>query len=367
MDPSEPPRYDHLTFVEWVARTVAHWRIVAVTCVVAIVVAIVAVIFVPPVYRTRASFVANSSSSSKLPQNLPSSGALAGLATQLGVSSGADPSESPQFYMQLIDSRELLTRLLQSRFKDPRSSSPGDSATLLDIMNIRESDPRRRLELGIKKMSRAISGDFEIKTNLVWLDVDARWADLSSAVANRTLQLVTAFNREQRVSRIRSKRLYLESRVDSSKVQLRQAEERQRAFYDQNRSWRTSPDLVIAEGQRRRDVDIETDLYLNLKHQLETARIDEFNDAALITVVDSAVPPRKAQWPRFGLLSASTLLIGVLLGTLLAGAAAVLDDWRARNPASSASMRGAYEDARRDISRSLFLRRRKASGGPRAS
>ncbi len=367
MDPAELPRYDHLTFVEWVARTVAHWRIVAAVCAVAIVAAILAVIFVPPVYRTRASFVANSSSSSKMPQGMPSSGALAGLATQLGVASGADPSESPQFYMELIDSRELLTRLLQSRFNDPRSSSPRDSATLLDILNIRESDPRLRLELGIKKMSRAITGDFEIKTNLVWIDVDARWADLSSAVANRTLQLVTAFNREQRVSRIRSKRVYLESRVDSARAQLQQAEERQRTFYDQNRSWRTSPDLTIAEGQVRRDVDIETDLYLNLKHQLETARLDEFNDAALITVVDSAVPPRKPQWPRFGLLTISTLLIGILLGSLLAGSVAVLDDWRARNPASSASMRDAYKDARRDISRTLSLRRQKTSGGPRAS
>jgi uncharacterized protein involved in exopolysaccharide biosynthesis len=367
MESAELPRYDHLTFVEWVARTVAHWRIVAVTCVVAIVAAIIAVIFVPPVYRTRASFVANSSSSSKMPQSLPGGGALAGLATQLGVSSGADPSESPQFYMELISSRELLTRLLQSRFRDPRGNSARDSATLLDILKIRESDPGRRLEVGIKKMSRAITGDFEIKTNLVWIDVDARWAELSSAVANRTLQLVTAFNREQRVSRIRSKRVYLESRVDSAKVQLHQAEERQRSFYDQNRSWRTSPDLVIAEGQLRRDVDIETDLYLNLKHQLETARIDEFNDAALITVVDSAVPPRKAQWPRFGLLTFSTLMIGILLGSLFAGSAAVLDDWRARNPASSASMRGAYDDARRDISRTLSLRGRKTSGGPRAS
>jgi uncharacterized protein involved in exopolysaccharide biosynthesis len=325
---------------------------------VAAAAAVIAVVLVPPVYRSHVSFVANSSAN-KMASMIGGSGALAGLASQFGVQGTGDPSESPQFYIELIGSRELLTRLLQSRFLDPRGSTPQDSATLLDILRIRSGDPRRKLEVAVKRMSRAIRGSYDSKTNLVWFDVDAGWPELSAAVANRTLQLVTTFNREQRVSRIRSKRLFLEGRVDSAEFQLRNAEERQRLFYEENRLWRNSPSLVFAEGQLHREVDIASDLYLTLKHQLEAARIDEFNDAAMITVVDSAVAARKPEWPRYGLLGVSTILFGLLLGTLLAGSLAVYEDWRLRNPARSTALTRALADARRDFRLALSGRHKR--------
>src|SRR5450759_1785704 len=101
----------HLTFSRWFAESLLRWRIIARVMGLTIVVAILAVIFIPPVYRSRASFVANTSASSKLSGSIASSGALVGLASQLGVGSGSDPSESANFYMELIQSRELLTRL----------------------------------------------------------------------------------------------------------------------------------------------------------------------------------------------------------------------------------------------------------------
>lgn len=349
---------DHLTFVEWLARTAARWRVIAAVLAVAIVGAIIAVVVVPPVYRSRVSFVANSSAN-KMPSGVTSTGALAGLASQLGVQGMGDPSESPLFYIELIQSRELLTRLLRSEFRNPNGRTALDSLPLLDLLRIRSGDRARKLELGIKQMRKAIRGDYDLKTNLVWLDVDARSPDLSADIANRTLQLVTTFNREQRVSRMRSKRLFLQDRVDSAELQLRGAEERQRLFYEDNRLWKNSPALVFAEGQLRREVDIASDLYLTLKHQLEAARLDEFNDAAMITVVDSAVAPRKAQWPRYGVLAFSAILFGLLLGLLLAGSVAVLDDWRERNPARSSALARALRDARRDIRRAIARRDRR--------
>ncbi len=321
---------------------------IAATVGVLYVGAVIAVLVVPPVYRSEASFVANSSSNSKMPA-LSGTGAIAGLATQLGVNGGSDPSESPSFYNQLIESRELLTRLALSRFPDPRGKSPRDSARLVDIFRIRKSDPKRRLELAVKQLHESIHSDFSVKTNLVWMDVDAQWPELSAAIANRATALVTAFNKEQRVSRARSKRIFLESRVDTAGAKLRDAEEKQRAFYEQNRLWRSAPELTFEEGRLRRESEISGDLYLTLQHQLEAARIDEFNDAALITVVDSAVPPRKARWPRYGVLLITTTLAGIILGLIFAGSTAVLDDWRARNPGEALHFRGAFKRARSDL------------------
>lgn len=347
---------DHLTLSRWLAETLLRWRLIAVVTAAMIVLAALAVLLIPPVYRTKVSFVANISSPSRLPSGLSStSGPLAGIVTQLGVSSGADPSESPDFYLELIQSRELLTRLLLSKFSDPRGASPRDSARLIDILRLRGSDPQRKMEKGIKKMSKAMNGDVDHMTNLVMLDVDAQWPDLSAAIANRTIDLVSRFNSEQRVTRVRSKRLFLEGRVAKARADLDAAEDRLRQFNEQNRSWRASPSLVFDEQRLQRELDRTSDLYLQLQRQYETTLLDEVNDAARITVVDAGVAPRKPEWPNYVVLIPATLAGGLFFGFLIAGGAAVYADWRSRNPSSASYLSTTLRTVKRDI-RNAFRR-----------
>lgn len=322
-----------------------------------VVLGLAAAFVVPPVYRAHASFVANSSSGSKLQGMSGASGAVGGLISQLGGSMGGDPSESPNFYIQLFQSRELLTRLLQSRFPDPRTDTPRDSATLLDIMRIKKNDPAARLELAIKRLTKAVDAGFDIKTNLVAITVDMQWPELSAQVANRLVEMVNKFNLETRVSRAKSKRMFLEARNDSAQIQLRSVEERQRFFFEQNRGTITSPSLRAEEGRIRREVDLASSLYLGLQQQLEVARLDEINDAALITVIDTAIPPRKAQWPRYGALLFTATALGLMTGFLVAGSIAVLADWRARNPESWTDFEQSLGRARSDVRSAIGMRR----------
>jgi len=347
---------DQLTVSQWLAETIARWRIIAMTMLVVLVVALLAVILIPPVYRTEVSFVANTTSGSRLPTSaLSNAGPLAGLAAQFGVSAGADPSESPNFYVELIQSRELITRLLESKFRNPRSDSPADSARLVDILRMRGSDPQRRMEKAVKKMSKSITGNYDNTTNLVWLDVDSQWPDLSAAIANRTIELVSSFNREQRVTRVRSKRLFLEDRVAKARADMDAAEGRLRQFNEQNRSWRTAPALVFDEQHLQRELDRTAELYLQLQQQYEMTLLDEVNDAARITVVDAGVTPRKPLWPDYITLALAVPLAGLFLGFIVAGAAAVLADWRARNPHLAANLSGTMRRVSREI-RSVFKR-----------
>ena len=312
--------------------------------------AVLVLVLIPPVYRARASFVTNASAPPlKLPQSVRGAPGLGMLASQFGLGAPPDPSQSPKFYRELIRSRELRTRLLESRFPDPRTRAPRDSVRLLELLRIRNKDPERKMELGLKALAKALRTEYDDQTNLVALSVDAQWRHLSSAVANRTLDLVSTFNREQRTSRARSNRTFLESRVGQVYSDLRAAEARQRDFYEQNRSWRASPALVLLEQQIQREVEWITELRLSLQQQLENARLEEVNDAALITVVDSAVPPHKAEWPRYGVLLVSTVSLGMIVGLMLAGSATVLADWRARNPGPASQLGGAVRSVRREI------------------
>jgi uncharacterized protein involved in exopolysaccharide biosynthesis len=348
----------HLTFTRWAAGVVARWRMVVSVMVGAVLLGLAASVIVPPLYRSKASFVANSSSSSKLQGALGNSSGLGGIISQLGGSVGGDPSESPNFYVALLSSRELLTRLLESKFPNPRTAAPGDSATLLSILRIKKADPERRMELAVKQMSKAIDAGLDTKTNMVFFSVDARWGELSSQIANRLIELVSTFDREIRVSRAKSMRVFLQMRHDSAQTALRQAEDNQRYFYEKNRGFiGGSPSLRFEEQRIKREVDLASDLYVNLDRQLEVARIDEINDAALITVVDSAVVPRKALWPRYWVTLFSAIAVGLLIGLLAAGSAAVLADWRDRNTESWSYLTETIAKAKADLRRAFGLRK----------
>ena len=218
------------------------------------------------------------------------------------------------------------------------------------------------MELAVKQMIGAVHGGLDPKTNLVWFSTDARYPELSSQISNRLIALVSAFNRETRVSRAKSKRMFLEGRLDSAKVELQSAEARLRFFYEQNRGVLIAPSLKFEDQRLRRDVEVVSDLYKSLQGQLEVARIDEINDAALITVIDTAVVPRKAQWPRYGAITMTGFGVGLLAGLLIVGSLVVMQFWRERNPEEWNSLN---DSVSRELSRVGIRKSPNGSGDPR--
>lgn len=342
-----------LTFAALVAGTLVRWRTVFAVTVATIVIALMLSVVLPPTYRVVASFV-TADASIQLPQGLADLAAepgLSGIATQMGIGTGKDPSTSPAFYAQLLDSRELLTRVVRSRFADPRA--PGDSGTLVQIFRIRSRDPDRAVETAVRKLQRASLVSFDPKTGLVVLRVDARWPQMGADIANRAVSLVSAFNKEQRFSRARAKREFLESRVAEAQAELRGAEDSLQLIYDRNRLWESSPALVVEERRRRRQVETASTLYLTLRQQYESARIDEVNNTPVITVVDRAVPPKRRQWPRRGLIVVTAAILGVGLGVLWAAARELASHWTRNNPEQADLLRGAARRVFREVASAL--------------
>lgn len=302
---------------------------------------IVAVALVlPPTYRSEVSFVSNTTEAVKLPAGLAGMAGMGGLASQLGMNIGSEPSESPAFYVQLVLSRELLTRLLESRFDDPRADTPADSATLLEILRLgRKRSAARRMELGVEHLRRSITPNADPRTNLVELSFDMPFPGLSAAVANRAVELVARFNLEQRTSRARARRAFVQERLTDAERELRGAEDRHRDFLLQNRQWRTSPTLTAAENRLDRRVNLASDLVTTLQREFENARIDEVNDAPVVTLVDTAVAPARPRWPRPLPLAALALAAGVVTMVLTAGSATLLAEWGVRNPEDAVELR----------------------------
>ena len=353
-----PP--DALSFASLVAGGLTRWRGIVAVAASTIVAAVALTFVLPPSYRATSSFV-TTDVSIDLPRglsDLADQPGLTGIASQLGIGSSRDPSQSPGFYVQLLQSRELLTRLTLSKFPDPRTTDPADSADLVGIFNITSRDPQRALEIAVKRLQRKIRIVPDIKTNLVVMQVDARWPTVAADIANRAMDLVSAFNSEQRLSRSQARRTFLQDRVAAALAELRAAEDSQRLFYERNRQWENSPALIVAERRVRRQVETASTLYLGLRREFETARIDEINNTPVITVVDQAVPPQRREWPRRGLITVTAAVLGVLLGILWAAAGELLARWRERNPGEARALREASARMGTEVRRALRLRSR---------
>jgi len=349
-----------LTLTALVAGMVGRWReVTGVTAGIAAL-ALVLSFVLPPGYDSQTSFV-TADTDVRMPRGLEdiaTQPGVEGLVSQLGLGTGSDPSTSPAFYAKLLTSRELLTRLALSRYLNPRSRAPADSADLLAIYRITNRDRVRGIEIAIKRLKRQMTLVVEPRTSFVSVTVSTPWAALSTAVANRAVDLVSEFNRAQRQSRARARRVFLEGRVADAQRELQAAEGTLSGFYERNRLWRASPSLVVEEMSLRRQVETASQLYLSIRQQFEAARIDEVNTTPVITVVDSAVTSHKSLWPQRVAITLAAALLGLWLGLLWVAGRELASHWGRSHPADAEAL---LESARRAVREaSGAVRRRRA-------
>lgn len=313
---------EEISLLRYVNVLLRRWRIITATSFVFAFFAGVFSFVVAPTFTATAMFVPEVRSGSRVPSG------LAGLATQFGISTGSN-GVSPNFYAEVVKSREIIERVLLERYADPRGhNNPGDSATLLEILGVTGSDSVQRLYAGTAALTGLVSTQVDLQTGIVQLSVDARYPGLAAAVTNHLLEHLNEFNAKTRQSQARERRRFVEERVAEAERELGGAEEELKTFYEGNRSWQQSPHLVFEEGRLRRQVEIRQQIYLTLKGEYETARIEEVNDTPVITVIDPAVPPQGPSKPRRRRNVILAFVVGGMLGVFWAFSAENVDRMR---------------------------------------
>jgi len=319
-----------------------RWRVVIGVPLGAALIVAVGSFFVPPTFTARASFVPEARGQRQVPT------ALAGLVGQLGIQLGGEASNSPRFYGALVQSREIAERVLQSRYLDPRAGAPPDSATLLDILQIR-GDSVWRLYRGVKQLKSMITLSVDNTTNIVQLAVDARYPRLASDVANRLITYLNEFNTSTRQSQARERRRFTETRLGVAEQEMRSAEDDLRRFYERNRSFEQSPQLRFEEGQLRRRVDIRQEVSRTLSQEYEIARIEEVNDAPVITIIEPATPPPERSKPNRRLWTMLAFIAGVLVAVFAAFGANLVERLRTADDERSRELRRLVDDVRSEV------------------
>lgn len=300
---------EEVSLLELVNVLLKRWKLVLGLPLVAALLAAVVSLILPAKFTSSASFVPESEGQGL---NLPSG--LTGLASQFGVSVPSAGGTSPTFYADVLRSRTLRDGILLGRFPDPRAGAAGDSASLLDILDVAGANQAERLEAGRRALDGITSVRVDNETSVVTVSVETRYPTLSAGVANLYVALLNRFNLETRQTNAQQRRRFIEERIGEAEAELRQAEEALKRFLERNRQFRNSPELSFEYDRLERQVRIKEEVFTTLRRQYEEARIQEVNDTPVITVIDRAVPPEEKSSPKRKLNVILAFVLGGVLG-----------------------------------------------------
>jgi uncharacterized protein involved in exopolysaccharide biosynthesis len=301
-----------------------RWRLVVTLPLLGAGVAGAVCILTPPTYTATTTFVPEVSSQTRVPAG------LAGLAGQFGISIPGEPTQSPRFYAELVRSHQVMERILQAKYASPIAASdrPADSLKLLQLVRVHGRNALDSLENGLKRLNNLVTVRVDNQTRIVSLSVSSRYPTIGADVANRFVDYLNEFNAKTRQSQARERRKFVEQRIVGTEGDLRRVEEELKTFYQRNRSWQQSPELLFQEGQLKRQVEIQQEVYLTLRREYETARVEEVNDTPVITVIDPANPPQRPSSPRVVVVLAIGLLVGSSLSVVSAYGLAYVESAR---------------------------------------
>lgn len=271
------------------------------------------------------------STAALVPTSRQAKSGLAALAAQYGVQMSADePSHNPDFYVDLIRSRGIMTQLAESKIEE-RSSNGVRTSTVSERLGVTGGTPEIRAEHALLKLRGLIHANVTLKTGMVNYSVATPDARLSEQIATRLLELLNRFNVESRQQQAANERRFTEQRLAEVRVQLRAAEDRMVDFQLHNRL-QSNADLQFTNDRLMREIQRQHALYTTLEQAYEQARIDEVRDTPLLTIVDR---PVVAMIPD-GRGTVTKSLLGIVLGSVLGILIGIVrDQFRARDDATA--------------------------------
>lgn len=254
-------------------------------------------------YTSRSAFVASGEGGD--------ASRLAGLAAQFGVAvGGSDAGRSPDFYASLTRSDAVLRRVVSRPVPGP--NGPISYAAYYEI---EKEDTALVTELAIEHLSEHVRAESDIKTGLVGVRVAARKPAVAQALAVELLAAINEVNQGLRRERATEERGFLDERVEAARQDLARAEGRLAAFLESNRSFQSSPKLMLEFESLQRSVSLQQAVFQTLAQGAEQAGLDAARNTGVISVVQA--PTRPVRPDRRGLLL--KLIISGIVGVALAG------------------------------------------------
>jgi uncharacterized protein involved in exopolysaccharide biosynthesis len=266
----------------------------------------------PREHEARSAFV---------PQTVDSRSRMTGLAAQFGFAlpSGA-AAESPEFYRQLLGSRDLLSAAVLTEYRIAAGDDKQDTlkGNYIELLGIEADSEAATMRHAIESLRGSMSTEHNYESSILAIRVRSPWPELSVQLNRRLLSLVEEFNVERRQSQASAERSFVSARLAEAQAELAASEAEFERFLEQNRRYQDSPQLTFEFGRLQQRVDLRRQVYNSLAQAFEQARIEEVRNTPVISIIDvpesGAVPVARNTVKKAFL----ALIIGFILAALLA-------------------------------------------------
>jgi len=226
---------------------------------------------------------------------------------------------SPDFYVKLLRSRELLRGIVRDTLT---VAEEGRKAAFGDLFKVRGDSPARREEEAIRLLSSRISALSSRTTGIVDFAVETKWPSVSVTIANELLKGINDFNQQLRHEQAGTERKFVEGRLAIAVEDLRAAEQRMEDFSSSNKNLGSSAYLSLQRERLQRDIGLKQQVFTNLTAAYEDVRIREVRDTPVIMVIEKPATPANPEptgkiW---------TVVLGLLLGFFIGAVSSLSSD-----------------------------------------
>jgi uncharacterized protein involved in exopolysaccharide biosynthesis len=234
----------------------------------------------------------------------PAQNLTAGLASKfgaLGRVAGLDlgnlSSQSPEIYMAILNSRKLKEKLLDTEFTFPTKGKTRKE-NLIRFFKIEGKSDLEINEKALKKLSdEVVHTSINQVDQILTLSVTTENNILSSLVANKMLDLLNEIVINDVQKEYRQKLNYIENRIDEIQDSLKYAENELKKFLESNIN-PTAPSFQIQQLRLKRDLELQTGLFIEFRKQLEIFIADNMINMSEVKILDRAEPAYRKSRPK---------------------------------------------------------------------
>lgn len=293
-----------------------RWKLIAKICFCVVLLTAVYSLIKTPLYTAEVTVLPPSESGTGGISQLRS------VAMQFGLVQGEGSLDSPLMYKKVLESRELINRVVQHDYRSPDDES---KKTLIEIYELNDvEDPEERLYLAYKKLRDLMKISVDNESMSLTLSVDAHDPRLAADIANAMVEELDKINQEIRTTKAKSNKNFIEERLEETKKSLRNAEDALKRFREKNRRIEDSPELLVQYGRLKREVELQQELFITLSQEYELAKIQEVKDTPQIYTLSKAKPPMEKSSPK----RKRNVMISGLFSFILAILAALILEYK---------------------------------------
>ncbi len=242
---------------------------------------------------------------------------LSGISS-LAEASGLNVGEAPvsKLYPVIVKSDRILQAVLSHKYTTRAYSQ---TVTLTEYWRSDVGNENEQLDRALSRLRQRMEVTFDARLGTVNLAVIMEEPQLAADVANQITADLDDYTRTKRKTNATLQREFIEARMKEVQEALERSELALKDFRAGNRRIADSPQLTLVEGRLSRDVQINSTVFIELKKQLEVAKIEEIKNIPIINVLDPARPPVAKSSPRRTRTAVLTFFLSLALAVTVAG------------------------------------------------